>query len=116
MKILHEEELREQAIIEVAKKMMTAARTVPKGKGADNIVVALLKKDSIKEVTYKLKEMAYRNNLPDFFLRDAVNILPADAMVILGTRIKNDGLGSLWYVWFLQLCRKEYASKTSLCF
>ena len=92
MKIFHEEELRGEAIIEVAKKMMTAARTAPKGKGADNIVVTLLKKDGIKEVSDKLKEMAHRNNLPDFFLRDAVSILSADAMIILGTRIRSMGL------------------------
>jgi len=92
MKIFHEEELRGEAIIEVAKKMMTAARTAPKGKGADNIVVALLKKDGIKEVSDKLKEMAHRKKLPDFFLRDAVSILSADAMIILGTKIISMGL------------------------
>jgi uncharacterized ferredoxin-like protein len=92
MKIFHEEELRGEAVIEVAKRMMTAARTAPKGKGDDNTVVALLKKDGIKEVSDKLKEMAHRKKLPDFFLRDAVSILSADAMIILGTRIASMGL------------------------
>jgi uncharacterized ferredoxin-like protein len=92
MKIIHEKELREQAIIEVAKKMMTAARTAPKARGVDNVVVALLTKDAIRKVSDKMKEMARRGDLPDFFWRDAVNILSADAMVILGTRIQSMGL------------------------
>ncbi len=92
MKIIHEPELREEAIYEVARKMMTAARTAPKGKGVDNMVIALLKKDGIREVSDKLKEMVQRDKLPDFFLRDAVNILSAKAMVVFGTKISSMGL------------------------
>ncbi|MCK5157104.1 MAG: hypothetical protein KAQ69_11805 [Spirochaetales bacterium] len=92
MNIFHEQELREEAVFEVAKRMMTAARTAPKGKGTDNIVVALLKEDGIKEVSDKMKEMVARENLHDFFLRDAVNILSAKAMVIFGTKIESMGL------------------------
>ena len=92
MNILYEQKLREEAILDAAKKIMTAARTAPKAGGNDNIVVVLLKKDAIKEVSDKLKEMVSRKNLPDFFLRDAVNILSADAMIVLGTRIQSMGL------------------------
>ena len=45
MNIFHEQELREEAIFEVARKMMSAARTAPKARGVDNIVIALLKRD-----------------------------------------------------------------------
>lgn len=92
MNIYHEQDLREEAVVEVARRMMTAARTAPKGKGIDNIVMALLKEDGIKKVSEKMKEMVRRDNLPDFFLRDAVNILSAKAMVIFGTKIKSLGL------------------------
>jgi len=92
MNIFHEQELREEAIFEVARRMMLAARTAPKAHGADNVVIAMLREDGIKEVSDKLKEMVSRDNLPDFFLRDAVNILSAKAMVILGTRIASIGL------------------------
>jgi uncharacterized ferredoxin-like protein len=92
MKIFHEQEIREEAIFEVARKMMTAARTAPKAKGVDNIVIALLKEDGIEEVSKKLKEMARRDTLPDFFVRDAVNILSAQAMVVFGTKIMPMGL------------------------
>jgi uncharacterized ferredoxin-like protein len=92
MKIIQEPELRDEAIYEVARKMMTAARTAPKGKGVDNMVIALLKKDGIREVSDKLKEMVQRDKLPDFFLRDAVNILSAKAMVVFGTKIASMGV------------------------
>lgn len=90
--IIHEQEIRDEAIFNVARKMMIAARTAPKAKGIDNIVIALLKEDGIKEVSNKLKEMVRRDNLPDFFLRDAVNILSAQAMVVFGTKISSTGI------------------------
>ena len=83
MKIIHEEEVREEVIFDVARMMMTAARTAPKGRGIDNLVIALLKEDSIKIVSDKLREMVHRDKLPEFFLRDAENILNAQAMVVL---------------------------------
>lgn len=92
MNIFHEQELREEAVFEVARRMITAARTAPKARGNDNIVICLLKEDGIKEVSEKLKEMVRRDNLPDFFLRDAVNILSAKAIVVLGTTIEAMGL------------------------
>ncbi|RLE03821.1 MAG: ferredoxin [Candidatus Aminicenantes bacterium] len=87
MKLYFEEEIRKEAILEVAKKMMIAARTAPKGKGVDNLVIALVKKEGIKEISDKLKEMAQRENVPAFFQRDAENILQASAMVLIGTKI-----------------------------
>lgn len=107
MKIFHEHELRDDAIFEVAKKMMTAARTAPKARGVDNIVIALLKEDGIKEVSEKLKEMVRRDNLPDFFLRDAANILSAKAMVILGTRIAAIGLSPCGMCGFASCAEKN---------
>lgn len=92
MNIFYEQEIREETVYAVARRMMTAARTAPKAKGVDNIVIALLKEDGIAEVSTKLKEMARRDNLPDFFLRDAVNILSAQAMVVFGTKISPLGL------------------------
>ena len=107
MKIFHEEDLREEAVLEVARKMMTAARTAPKARGVDNVVVALLKKDGIKEVSEKMKEMARRGGLPDFFLRDAVNILSAEVMLVLGTRIEALGLAPCGMCGFTDCAEKN---------
>ncbi len=92
MNIRHEEEIREEALMETARKMMVAARTAPKARGKDNIVMALLTREGIRQVSEKIREMAAEKNLPAFFLRDAENILSAGAMIAIGTRIEPLGL------------------------
>ncbi|NLX17709.1 MAG: ferredoxin [Desulfobulbus sp.] len=87
MKIVTEQEVREETVHAVARKMMAAARTAPKAKGVDNLVIALFTREDIAEISAKMIEMARRDSLPDVFLRDAVNILSAQAMVAFGTRI-----------------------------
>jgi len=88
MELVHEEELRRDAVLKVAHRMMIAARTAPKGRGIDNIVIALIQPDEIKKISDKIKEMAEQETIPKFFLRDAENILSASAMLLLGTKIK----------------------------
>ena len=92
MELLFEEDLRNKAVLETARKMMAAARTAPKAKGTDNLAIALLDKDGIKEVSDELKKMHNEMKLADYFLRDAVNILSAEAMMIIGTKIQSMGL------------------------
>ena len=92
MNILKEEQIREQAVFDIACKMAAAARTAPKGRGVDNIEIAILKKEEIKLVSDRLKQMANEKELPAFFLRDAENILSAQAMLIMGTKVSALGL------------------------
>ena len=92
MKLHHEEELREDEVVAVAKKMMIAARTAPKGRGKDDTVIALVTRDGIKEISDRMKHMVERDNLKPFFLRDAENILVSPAMLLLGTKISSMGL------------------------
>jgi uncharacterized ferredoxin-like protein len=107
MNVINEQGLREEALFEVARRMMTAARTAPKARGVDTIVIAMLKEDGIKAVSQKLKEMVHRDNLPDFFLRDAVNILSAKAMVIFGTKIEPLGLSPCGMCGFSNCAEKN---------
>ena len=92
MKIIYEEDLRDEAIFEVAKKMVIAARTAPKGRGTDNTVISLVKHEGIKEISEKMKEMVQKYDLPEFFIRDAGNILASPVMLLTGTRVKPMGL------------------------
>ncbi|MCL2457344.1 MAG: DUF2148 domain-containing protein [Desulfobulbus sp.] len=107
MKVYYEQELREGSIFAVARKMMTAARTAPKAKGVDNLVIALLKRGGIVEVSDTLKTMARRDKLPDFFLRDAVNILSAQALVVFGTKILPVGLDHCGMCGFADCAEKN---------
>jgi uncharacterized ferredoxin-like protein len=88
MSIISEEKIRNELVRRVAEQMLAAARTAPKGKGTDNLVLLMLDKRGIKKVSEKLLEMVKREEAPPFFGRDGENILKAEWMILLGTKIK----------------------------
>lgn len=92
MGLVFEEDIRVSTVHHTAEKMLAAARTAPKGRGTDNLVMAIADEKGIKEISDKLKEMSSRENLPAFFMRDAQNILSAQRMILIGTRIGSLGL------------------------
>ena len=92
MSLLFEEGTRKNALLEVAKKMMTAARTAPKGHGTDNLVIAVAERDQVEIIAAKMKDMVKEGVAAAFFVRDADNILQSDTLVLIGTRIKSIGL------------------------
>lgn len=83
-----EEQIREDAIYSVAKKMMIAARTAPKGRGTDNMSILVVGKETIENIATKMRELTEKENWPHSFKRDAGNILNAPYMVLLGTKIE----------------------------
>ena len=91
MGIVEEEMMRTDALRSVAQKMLLAARTAPKGRGEDNINLALVEGETIKQISDKLKEMGESYGV-SAFVRDAENILAAPVMILLGTKIKALGL------------------------
>ena len=92
MKMTPEEKIRSKAVREIAERMAVAARTAPKGRGKDFLTIAIVEKDGIKKISDWMKKMARRKKVPAYFNRDANNILGAQAMVLLGTRIESMGL------------------------
>jgi len=89
--ILNERETRNQRVIAAAGQMMTAARTAPKGKGIDIIEIALVEGSDIQTLSDKTRELGIQKNYK-FFLRDADNILSAEAILLIGTRRQEQGL------------------------
>ena len=83
--VLNERETRTERILEVANEMMTAARTAPKGKGFDIIEVITITGDTIKLLSDEMIRYSHKTGLK-FVLRDAENILEAEAVVLIGTR------------------------------
>lgn len=92
MNIVSEEKIRNELVRRIAEQMLTAARTAPKGKGTDNLVLLMLDKKEIKKVSEKLLEMVKREEVPQFFGRDGENILKAEWMILMGTKIKAMGV------------------------
>lgn len=89
--ILNERDARHEHILQVARQMMTAARTAPKGKGIDIIEVALITDEEIKQLSDTMIAMVEEHGMK-FFLRDADNILSAECVVLIGTREQTQGL------------------------
>jgi len=94
MKMTFEENVRAETVRTVAEHMLVAARSAPKARGIDNLSIALVDKEGIQEISDKLKEMANRAETMAHLMRDANNILLADKLVLIGTRLKSIGLRS----------------------
>lgn len=92
MSIVFESDIRENVLINTAEKMMAAARTAPKAKGIDNLVISMVQGDIIKALSDKLKELAQEGTGPEYFVRDAENILNSSVIVLIGTQIKPLGI------------------------
>ncbi len=92
MAIFNEIEERKNSVIEVAKLMLLAARTAPKGKGIDNMEMVILTDNEIRLLAMEMRKIGEQKEY-DIFLRDADNVLAnADAVVLIGTRIQTLGL------------------------
>ena len=89
--ITFEEDIRNENIKDIAKMLMTAARTAPKARGTDNLVLAVATDDTIVEIAEKMKQLAVERNM-DFLNRDAENILNCSAVVLFGMKISPLGL------------------------
>ena len=87
-----EENLRPSSIKDIAAKILLAARTAPKARGVDNLVLAVATGETINLISEKMKEIGAAEEKYRFFLRDAENILHAEAVVLISTKIKTNAL------------------------
>jgi uncharacterized ferredoxin-like protein len=107
MAIYSEMDERKNTVVDVARKMLVAARTAPKGKGADNLEMAILTDNDIRLVAMEMRKIGEQQEY-DIFIRDADNILAgADALVLMGTRIKTLGLKICGLCGFADCATKE---------
>lgn len=83
--------VRKVSVNQVAEQMMTAARTAPKAKGKDHLEIIMVTEKDLQVLSQKMKEIAVREGI-NFFNRDAENILNAEAVVFIGTKIQSMGL------------------------
>jgi len=89
--IINEKEIKIEQVLEVGKKMMIAAKTAPKGKGIDNLELIMVSGEDLN-VLADYMETSIEKHGRKFFIRDAANIREAQAVVVLGTRLRNMGL------------------------
>ena len=89
--ITFEEQIRNENIKDIANKLMCAARTAPKARGIDNLVLAVATDDTIVTLAEKMKQLAVERNM-EFLNRDAENILNCGAVILFGMKISPLGL------------------------
>lgn len=91
MSIISENTLTGEGLKDIAVKMMIAARTAPKGRGQDNLVLQIAEGASVEKMAARMKEIAEEYKQA-FFSRDADNILISPVVLLLGTTIEPLGL------------------------
>ncbi len=89
--ITNETQVRQQSVMDAARMMMAAARTAPKAKGVDLLEIVAVTGDDLARLASKMRELSGEFGLK-FFLRDALNVEAAHAVVLIGTRQKTQSL------------------------
>jgi len=89
--LINERDTRHERLLQVANEMMTAARTAPKGKGIDIIEVLMITGETIDYLSKAMLEYSEKTGMK-FITRDAKNILQAEAVLLIGTKIQTQNL------------------------
>jgi uncharacterized ferredoxin-like protein len=83
--------IQESALKDVAEFMCLSARTAPKAKGQDNLVIIILDEKDKKRIIQQMKKIGKEQSRPGC-LRDAENIKNSKNIIVVGTKSKPLGL------------------------
>ncbi|MFI3261973.1 MAG: DUF2148 domain-containing protein [Rikenellaceae bacterium] len=83
--IYNERTERESHVLNIARQLMTAARTAPKAKGVDSIEAVTITGEDIRSLANAMRVEAEERGF-GFFVRDAGNIEQAEAVVLIGVK------------------------------
>lgn len=89
--IENERDGRTARIMEVARKMLTAARTAPKGKGIDILECAVVSGEDIPRLSDAMLTL-FAETGRHVYERDAANILKAECVVVIASHSQPLGL------------------------
>ena len=78
-------DLEQDAVLVAVSLMAIAARTAPKGKGRDSLVVRIVGREDLGVLAEEMRIFGEMHELP-FFTRDAGNVAASSACLILGIR------------------------------
>ena len=88
--IISERDIRDENALHIAKGMLAAARTAPKGKGVDLIEAAAITGEDKQALSDYMEQLASEYGM--FFIRDAGNVRDSQVVVLIGTRTRVQGL------------------------
>lgn len=83
--IIESKNAEKDAILEVAKQMLVAARTAPKSAGKDDILTLIVYGKEKDNIAAKMDEIAEKRKAENF-RRDAKNVKDSEAVVLVGVR------------------------------
>ena len=89
--IQNERDVRHEQVLQSVRQMMQAARTAPKGKGIDILEIAMVTGNDIQRLSEEMIKIAEETGMK-FLLRDSDNLQSAEAVMIIGTMQKVQGL------------------------
>ena len=106
------------AVVTVAGLMALAARTAPKGKGVDTIIIRVLTGKEVPALAARLTELGEKHGI-GFFLRDAKNIAASDACILIGARgdtIAGINCGACGYMTCAEMAQERKTHKKNTTF
>lgn len=77
-----------KAVEMVAELMALSARTAPKGRGQDSIVIRVVTGKDLGELSREMRRLGETRGIK-FYLRDAGNLEKSDACLLLGSKAKD---------------------------
>ena len=105
--MIYESQIVEKQLLDVAGKMIIAARTAPKTRGIDYLTFSIVNSNKEKEsLASKMKEIGEKTGA-HFFGRDAENILKAPVIVLFGATIQTMNLPNCGICGFIDCEGKE---------
>ena len=105
--MIHESQITEQQLLDVAGKMIIAARTAPKTRGKDYLIFSIINNKKEKEsLASKMKEIGEKTGAY-FFARDAENILKVPVIVLFGATIQTMNLPNCGICGYIDCEGKE---------
>ena len=111
--MLQEKEIREDALLDIARDMVIAARTAPKGKGVDNLFACIIPRAEIPDLHAKMIKLFVETEAPVFKI-NGDDILKAECIVVLGARDMPLGLRHCGFCGFGS-CREKEESGRGRC-
>jgi len=108
------EDLQLETLINLTNFFGLACITAPKTRGRSNLKILILTKETIIDLSKKMKDLALSTGLKSFE-RDAGNILECETILLIGTRYKSLGL-NCGYCGFLSCNDKEKDSNKPCVF
>ena len=89
--IYDERDIRKAQALDIAQKMLVAARTAPKGKGVDVVECAVVDGDDLEALARAMEAIGQERSHA-FFLRDANCVRQSLCVALVGTLTKPQGL------------------------